>query len=175
MFRFALLCLTATGFALAQDRPDPDLYQVFFGQVAALKDIAPAARLANGDVVPMKVHSLQEATGLAEDEVEQVKSIAADFASKLAGFYQASRAVTFEARLQVADTGAISDSLALEVKKLEDRRVKLVLEHVQELKTVLPAAAFDKVAAYVRAPASEKKPIGSYLEPHPAVAGPDKQ
>ena len=178
MFRFALLLLGATTFAGAQDRPNPDLYQGFFRQVFALKSIGdhPTARLANGDIVPMKVPTLQEAIGLTDEEVGHLNTTAADCLSQLSALDRTSSALIFESRLQSADTGKISDALALEMKNLEARRNKLVVDHVLDLKTALPPAAFEKLDAYVRAPAAEKKSLTPYFEsaPGPTLA-PKKQ
>ena len=177
MFRFALLLFGATTFAGAQDRPNPDLYQDFFRQVFALKSAGdhPTARLANGDIVPMKVPTLQEVLGLTDEEVERLNTTAADCLSKLNVLNRASASLIFESRLETADNGKISNALALEMKNLDDRRNTLVLDHVQELKTALPPASFEKVDAYVRAPAREKKSLTPVVELPPGAVLPKKQ
>jgi len=154
----------------AQDRPDPAAYQQFFRQVAELKSYGshPMARTVWGDV-PEKVPRLQEVIGLSDAEVETLNATALDCGAKIAAFAKAAGPLIFESRLEIAGAGQNSDELARKLKEMDEQRNQMVLAHVQALKTALPPASFERLDAYVRAPADAKKSLAPTVDIPPGA------
>lgn len=153
-FQVALALAIASSMCSAQDHPDPAAYQQFFRQVVELKSMADRGTMAqslNGQTVTLKIPTLQDVIGLSDAEVAIVNATAADFGTRDTVFRRALIPLTFESRLELAGTGNISDELARKIKDIEDQRNRATLSHVEETKTALPAASFEKLDAYVRA------------------------
>ncbi len=159
-FQMALTLAIASSICGAQDRPDPAAYQQFFRQVAELKSLGvhPTARTVWGEA-PLKVPSLQDVIGLTDAEVETLNGTAADCIAKIAALEKAAGPLIFESRLEIAGAGQNSDELARKLKDVDEQRDQIVLAHVQQLKTALPPTSFEKVDAYVRAPADAKQSL----------------
>ncbi|MDR3703115.1 MAG: hypothetical protein P4L56_25950 [Candidatus Sulfopaludibacter sp.] len=169
-FRIALALAIASSICGAQDRPDPAAYQQLFRQVVELKSLGghPAARTMWGGL-PLKTPRLQEVIGLTDAEVEILNAAATDCMAKIAVFEKAMGPLVFESRLEIADTGKNSDELAQKLKDLDDQRDKMILAHVQELKSALPSGGFEILDAYVRAPADAKKSLLPDVDPPPGM------
>jgi hypothetical protein len=123
----------------------------------------------NGETVTLKIPTLQDAIGLTDAEVEILNVTAADCVTKIAAFEKAIGPLIFESRLEIADTGKNSDELAKKLKDLDELRNKAILAHVQQLKAALPPASFERLDAYVRAPADAKKSLAPAAEIPPGA------
>ncbi len=169
-FQLALTLAIASSICGAQNRPDPADYQQFFRQVTELKarGAHPTARTVWGDV-PLKVPRLQEVLGLTDAEVETLNGTAVDCIAKIAALEKAAGPLIFESRLEIAGAGQNSDELARKLKEMDEQRDQIVLVHVQQLKTALPPASFEKLDAYVRAPAGAKQSLKPTLDIPPGT------
>jgi hypothetical protein len=170
-FQMALALAIAGSICGAQDRPDPAAYQQLFRQVTELKSMAghPVARSMNGQTVALKIPKLEDAIGLTDADVEILNATAADCMAKIAAFAKAAGPLIFESRLEIAGAGQNSDELARKLKEMDEQRNQMVLAHVQQLKTALAPAGFEKLDAYVRAPADAKKSLEPAVDTLPAV------
>ena len=169
-FQMAMALTLASSVCGAQDHPDPAAYRQFFRQVVDLKSIADRGAMAqslNGQMVTLKIPTLQDVIGLSDAEVAIVNATAADFGTKDTLFRMALIPLTFESRLELAGTGNISEELARKMKDIEDQRNQATLSHVESMKTALSAASFEKLDAYVRATGGAKKSLQPAVDPSP--------
>lgn len=160
--RAALACLAillATG-SLAQvsENVDSRFYEDFFRQVLVLRDDAPSpssVTLLNGKpvdgIIFRDTQPDLKQIGLTVEELTTLKTIAASCRDEGARFDQASRVLTFEARMQSMQSNGVSPALSARIGRLAMERQRMVEDHVGKLKIALGDAAFRKLDAYVRA------------------------
>ena len=129
-----------------QTAPDITVYESFFGQVA---------QAASRDSTASQRTTPREALGLTDREAQALDELAADCAAESRALTEATRRLTFESRLSSMASEEIPPALTRRLKRLEDERRQMVLDHVQRLKTEFGEQRFQAVEIVAFRPAVE--------------------
>jgi hypothetical protein len=147
--RLAALTLFAAGAALAVE---PAVFRSYFLTAAHSKDAIPAS--------------------LTDSETRELATIAASYETKAQALSTAP--FVFEARLRAIESPQEDSAAWLDrqLKELDVRRTRLLLEHIQQARSALGAARFEAVEQHVEAwhKAVTAPPAG----PFPKAAAPKK-
>jgi hypothetical protein len=156
-------------FALGQTTPivpDADLFDTFF------RDVAAATALSK-NLPPDPIPAIQRVIGLTSQDVETLHSNAENCLAEVARLGGALSALTFESTLQFAESGKVSDEVAARLQKLADRRSQIIRNHVDRLKSTLPASSFQNLDQYVHTPPANRPSLLPLMTPRTAT--PEKQ
>jgi hypothetical protein len=158
------LVLCQTGFSQEPDQkaPDPLTYLAFLRQVTALKP-ASSPILLNGEATNLRHLTVQEATGLTDQETEILNAVAADCEARISRIDETVRTLTFEARLRSLQSEGASEWLAQRLRDLDKQRDDIIRDQIRQLEAELGASRFEVLDAYVRS----KKSAASFFLPVP--------
>ena len=131
-----------------QEPSDYSLYSAFFQRVA----IQSKPTLLNGQPADPPKPSIQEATGLTDREMKALNGIAADCQASIDSIYRQRPGFVFEALLESIESGKdTSGDVQQLAKDRENQRERIVLDHVQQLRTAFGAARFQALDSRLRA------------------------
>ena len=139
--------------AVCQDPPpaSPNLpavsaYESFFRTVAQRSQTVSGAPVATA--VPA---TIQAALGLTDQEMQSLNVIAADTESRASAIRQAGSHLIFEARLEAIETGQTPVKATQQLKEMDLRIGRLMEQSMQQLKSALGDAGFQKLDGWLRA------------------------
>ena len=130
---------------------DSAVYLSFFKEAAHQAVESHGIEKVNGELVGSVQPALQDAMGITAPEGASVVEVAASCDSEIAALERNASALIFESRLRAANEEKPTEDLAARLKELDDRRIQIVLDHVQRLKVSLGAERFKVVGDYIRA------------------------
>jgi hypothetical protein len=116
--------------------PPNRVYQNFFDEV---KDLG---RLP----LSLEAHTSLRPT---DQELRSLRTVTADLATESRFFREEVRPLMFEARMQVAESGAVSPSLQEKLRDLENQWARTILDHVRQLKVALGEPCFQRLDKFV--------------------------
>ena len=151
------ICQPGTSDLSQRNSPDPASFEPFFREVAQLKNLSGPV-LLNGQPSKLPPPTAQNAIGLTDEESQILNAVASDCEAKIHLFDGSVRSLIFEARLQLIE----ADNAALPIQQLQDlhrERNRILLTHIQQLRTAFGDSRFKMLDAYVRS----RKPGDSFF------------
>ncbi|MEO8370872.1 MAG: hypothetical protein ABI806_16940 [Candidatus Solibacter sp.] len=139
-----LLCLAAGAFG--QDLPQVSPLESFFRTVVTrsrITETPPANTLAPP--------TIQAAIGFTDSEMASLNSIAAAFVNRASSLRAPSGEVVFQARLELADTGTVSDSARQQLTAMEAGLAGALTQASRELRSALGDERYQKFDSWLRA------------------------
>lgn len=128
---------------------EPPSWESFFRQVPPAKTPSSPVAAINAQLhVVMRTPS-QEAIGLTDQEAALLFAIATDYQAQLSKIEARIPSLTFESRLEYIETGEISKPLADKLRAIDTERARAVQDHVQQLKTAVGDATFERIETYM--------------------------
>jgi len=86
---------------------------------------------------------------LSGQELRSLLTIAADLAAESRFFQKTVKPSMFEARMEVAESGAVSPSLQEKLRGLENQWARTILHHVRQLKAALGEPCFQRLDEFI--------------------------
>jgi hypothetical protein len=126
---------------------DDSLYSALFQRLA----LQARSILLNGQPVTLPQPAIQEAAGLTDQEMKDLNRIAADCQTSVRAVERRPHAV-FDALMESIETGKDTTAEVQQLAKEEEsQRQRIVLDHIQQLRTALGDARFQALTAWLRA------------------------
>jgi len=167
-FRFIPGCLLFAACVLAQGADDSAMYLQFFHEAAHRPEVAPGQPVSttmNGVPTTYVEATMEDTLGITSDEAHSLAKIGLLCESDVNKLDASVSDLVFESRLELADSDKTSEAVAAKLKELEAKRIQIILNSVQQMKTSL-ADRFKAVDDYIRA-----HPGGGFFP----IAGPKKK
>jgi hypothetical protein len=133
---------------------DPATYESFFRAVSALTTAPPVSGPAtlNGQATNLVLVQprLEEALGITVDEAQQLRTVAADCATKIDAIDEAVKPLVKELRFEALAEEAPSEPITRSYNELNRQRAQMVLDHIEELKAAFGEARFSQIEAVLK-------------------------
>lgn len=147
------------------------LYRFFFRHLAALDELA-ASRDAVGKGDVWRTHE-QRAAGLTGAEGQAMKQVAFDCNRAVAGLDERYRGTLADIRAQIPRGQPMPAEHRAELRRLRQERTQIVRAHVEQLRSALGGASFQKLDAYLHARFhGSLQPGSGTVQPHAWPAPP---
>lgn len=104
----------------------------------------------NGSATDLVPQSIQEAMGITDAEAKTLVDEGRACGIEVTALDESAGMLVFESRLEAVNDEKPSEAIADQLRKIEARRVAIIMNHVERLKAALDAARFKMVEDYIR-------------------------
>ncbi|HVV44445.1 MAG TPA: hypothetical protein VHC72_04545, partial [Bryobacteraceae bacterium] len=134
----------------APPSPDPAVYLEFFRWTQHQVD-TPVQGYLNGLPPAVTTPAISDRLRIPHEDARKLLDLAPLWVNEVNRLEEDSRPVVFQSRLELTNTGRVSDATAALLSEIEVRRTAIILKDVQQMRNALGDDAFRRVEDYIRA------------------------